>query len=152
MGDYVSRNSYNNDTIFVIIGIDGDNVFSISSGVVYLSEYAEIVGNIVQIQSGDIEHGYTYITYQHLKQRKVFESSDPRNPNYVTYTSSEYDPDTDDIIGTVGSSGGDYASHLHLSFSRDASISLSNRDYFDPIACMGYWSTEYTLEPAEPFE
>ena len=27
MGDYVSRNSYSNDTIFEIIGIDGDNVF-----------------------------------------------------------------------------------------------------------------------------
>ena len=27
MGDYVSRNSYNNDTIFEIIGMDGENVF-----------------------------------------------------------------------------------------------------------------------------
>ena len=27
LGDYVSRNSYNNDTIFEIIGIDGDNVY-----------------------------------------------------------------------------------------------------------------------------
>ena len=68
LGDYVSRNSYNNDTIFEIIGIDGDNVYLKG---VNIRLYAD--SNVNDLKIEDKKKVMEFLSMTYAKIRELYE-------------------------------------------------------------------------------